>query len=143
MLVLGAVSVVLLLLGLTNLVEASMPWAHTGAHTQVLGVYAYNPGTHALGTSGNTFPRGTPFAARVDWSSLPPSLDVQAVWYDPNQTAVGGSSRGTAGQLAAQQAVAPMTRVKGPPGRYTLLVLHYVGNKPIEILGRQYVQVTS
>ena len=143
MLVVGAVSLILLVLGLTNLIEASMPWAHTGAHVQVIGVYAYDPQTHALGPAGSTFPRGKPFAARVDWASLPPSLDVQAVWYDPHQTAAGGSARAGAADLAAEHAIAPVTNVKGPPGTYTLLVLHYVGKKPIEILGRQYVQVTS
>lgn len=143
-LALGAVSALLLVLGLSNLVLASMPWAHTGLHASVSGVYTYDRSTGTVGSEATkTFPRGQAFAARVDWAALPGDLSVGAAWYGPDDAQVGGVGPAPARDLAARQAPAPMTDLKGPSGRYTLLVMHYVDNQPIEILARQAVRVTA
>ena len=140
---LGAVSALLLVLGLSNLVTASMPWAHTGLKVQVTGVYPYDKQAHTVGeTAGTRFKRGQEFAARVDWASLPQGLEVGGAWYDAQDRLVSGQQPAPAGQLASEQAVVPMTDDRAVPGRYRLLVMHYADGKPIEILGRQSVRVT-
>jgi hypothetical protein len=144
MLALGAVSATLLVLGLGNLIVASMPWAHTGLKVQVTGVYPYDPQAHTVsGTATTTFRSGELFAGRVSWDSLPATLEVGGVWYDSQQQQVTSPAPQEAGQLAAQQAVVPMTDTRLLPGRYQLLVMHYVDGRPIEILGRRTVKVTS
>jgi hypothetical protein len=144
MLALGAVSVLLLVLGLGNLVMASMPWAHTGLHARVAGVYAYDASSGTVGSdAATTFPRGQAFAARVDWAALPGNLSVGGAWYGADGTQVGGVGPSSAGDLAGRQSPVPMTDVKVPPGVYTLLVMHYVDKQPVEILARKKVRVTA
>jgi hypothetical protein len=141
---LGAISALLLVLGLSNLVIASMPWARTGLQARVIGVYAYDRQAHTVGDAPATsFKRGQTFAARVSWSGLPQDLEVGGAWYDANDRQAAALAPATAGELAAQQAVVPMDDDRAPPGRYRLLVMHYVDGKPIEILGRQSVRVTA
>jgi endonuclease YncB( thermonuclease family) len=143
MLALGAVSAVLLLLGLTNLVVATMPWAHTGLHVRVSGVYPYDRESGRVsGSPRRKFPQGRTFAARVNWSSLPSGLNVGAAWYDDNETQVAAITPAAAGDLAARHATVPMTDTNAPPGAYTVLVMHYVDGRPIEILGRTTVRIT-
>lgn len=144
MMALGAVSVVLLVLGLGNLIVASMPWAHTGLHARVAGIYTYDPSSGTVGSdAATTFPRGQAFAARVDWAALPGNLQVGGAWYAADGSEVGGVGPSTAGDLAARQSPVPMTDAKAPPGVYTLFVMHYVGDQPVEVLARKRVRVTA
>jgi hypothetical protein len=139
---LGTVSALLLVLGLSNLITATMPWAHTGLKVQVTGVFPYDPRVHTVTDgAGTSFKRGQEFAAKVDWSSLPRNLEVGGVWYDSQDREVSALAPAPAGQLAAQQAVVPMTDSQALPGSYRVLVMHYVDGKPIEILGRKSARV--
>lgn len=144
MLALGAVAAVLLMLGLTNLIVASMPWAHTGLHAHVTGVYPYDRNSGSVGNSaGATYAKGRTFAARVDWAALPADVAVGAVWYDSNGGSVGGITPGRAGDLAGRNQAVPMADSQAPPGSYTLLVMHYVGDTPIEVLARTTVRISK
>lgn len=142
MLALGATSAVLLLLGLTNLAVATMPWAHIGAHAEVTGVFPYDRDTGEVsGSPRLSFPKGATFAARVNWAALPGDATVGAIWYDANQSPVGGITPAPASTLAARHQAVPMADVQAPPGPYEMLVLHYVDNQAIEVLGRTDVRI--
>jgi hypothetical protein len=144
MLAVGAISVVLVALGLGNLLLTTMPWNDTGLHVGITGVYRYDPGTRSLGdTKISSVRHGQPFAARVAWGQLPAGLQVGARWYDPQDTDVGGAPPESAGEQSARNAIAPMTDTRGPPGAYTLLVMRYADGQPAEILGRTRIEVRA
>jgi hypothetical protein len=142
MLALGAVSLLLVLFGLGNLLLTTMPWNHTGLHASVTGVYKYDPRTHSLGdTRISSIGHGQPFAARVAWSQLPAGLQVGARWYDPQDTDSGGAPPQAASQQAAHDAIVPIAGTRGPPGEYQLLVMRYADGRPAEVLGRARIRV--
>jgi hypothetical protein len=140
----GSISLLLLVLGLSNLIEASMPWAHTGLRASVTGVYPYDSSRSQVSGQVNTsYEHGQPFAAVVNWAALPKGLTVGAAWYAPPlDTEVGRIGPETAGDLATSRALVPMTATDASKGVYRLLVMHYVDNQPVEILAHQRVEVT-
>ncbi|HEX4215239.1 MAG TPA: hypothetical protein VIA06_18105 [Candidatus Dormibacteraeota bacterium] len=143
LLVVGVISLGLLGLGLDNLVAATMPWEHTNLTVKVTGVYAYDKGSGTVhGPAIKTSRTGKAFAAKVDWASLPSNLSVGAAWYSSEGTLIQSVGPSTAGSLAARHRLVPMDQ-RAPPDTYGLLVLHYDGGKPIEILGRTHLTVTS
>jgi hypothetical protein len=142
MLALGAISAILVAVGLGNLFLSTMPWNDTGLRAAVTGVYRYDPRTRSTADQKITEIRhGQAFAARIAWRQLPAGLQVGARWYDPQDDDVGGAPPMTAGDLAARDAIAPMTDTRGPPGSYMLLVMRYADGRPVEILGRARVKV--
>lgn len=144
MLALGAISAVLVALGLGNLLLTTMPWNDTGLRASVTGVYRYDPKTRSTGDQRITEIRhGQAFAARVAWRQLPAGLQVGARWYDPQDDDIGGVPPMSAGDQAARDALVPMADTRGPPGSYTLLVMRYADGRPAEILGRAHVQVNE
>ena len=144
MLALGAISAILVALGLGNLLLTTMPWNDTGLHAAVTGVYRYDPKTRSTGDQTIDHVRhGQAFAARVAWQQLPTGLQVGARWYDPQDEDVGGAPPTSAGDQAARDAIAPMADTRGPPGGYTLLVMRYADGRPAEILGRARVEVSQ
>jgi hypothetical protein len=68
---------------------------------------------------------------------------VGAVWYDRNGGAVGGITPSRAGDLASRHQVVPMADSQAPPGSYTLMVMHYVGDTPVEVLARTTARITN
>src|SRR5215218_8672667 len=119
MLALGAISAILVGLGLGNLLLTTMPWNDTGLHATVTGVYRYDTRTRSLDDAKiSSIGHGQPFAARVAWGQLPAGLQVGARWYDPQDEDVGGAPPLSAGEQAARDAIAPMADKRGPPGGY-------------------------
>jgi hypothetical protein len=146
MLGLGAVALVILALGLVTILTFAPPGQRTGLKARVVGIYPYNPTEHRLRGSPSThFSRDQAFAARIDWSSLPPGIVVGARWYNTLQEPVGGIGPTGAAKLAAEEAVVPVMTPAGLhgnlPGDYTLAVIRYSRGQPVELLGHAVVLV--
>jgi hypothetical protein len=146
MLALGVASVLILCIGLALLLRFAPPGERSGYRAQVTGVFNYDPSTgRASGSAKMRFHRNEPFAARVDWNSLPPTLTVGARWTDSLDDDVGTISPTSAGVLAANDALVP---VRTPPqfhtnlpGQYTLTVVRYSKGQPVELLASARVTV--
>lgn len=146
MLALGVVAVVILAVGFASLLRFAPPGERTGYRAQVTGVFAYDPSTGSIvGPSATRFPRDQPFAARVDWQGLPPNMLVGARWTDSLDDDVGGISARPAGTLAASDALIPVRTPRefrtNLPGRYTLTVVRYANDQPVELLASARVTV--
>jgi hypothetical protein len=146
MLASGVVAVVILSLGLVTIFTFAPPGQHSGLKVRIIGVYPYDPAQHrVIGPAATHFPRTQPFAARVDWASLPGAVVVGARWYNTLEEPVGGVGPATAASLAAQNALVPVMTPAGLhanlPGNYTLAVVRYSRGQPVELLGRDVVLV--
>ena len=146
MLALGVAAVVILVLGFLFFLRAAPPGQATGLRARVQGVYAYDTHTGRIhGRASTTFAPNQPFAARVDWSSLPPTVTVGAHWYNSLEQELGGVAPRTAGDLARQGTVVvetlPRSGTENLPGEYTMVVVRYAHGRAVELLGRTSVLV--
>lgn len=141
--VVGAISLLIILLAFGQLVQGTAPWQHVDARARIQGVYRYDASTgRAVSGPHTSFQKGQMFAARVDWRSLPSRLQVGARWYDDSGQDWGGIQPGTPQQLAnGGFSLVPMVRTNAPPGTYTLDVMRYSAGRPAQILGRVHVTV--
>jgi hypothetical protein len=74
--------------------------------TAIVGVYLYDPTSHRTsGPDQQTFARNQPFAVVVDWSKLPDSITVQALWYDSFGNVVGRVGPGHPSELSGEVAI--------------------------------------
>ena len=110
------------------------------------GVYAYDPSTgKTSGSPAHSFPPDQPFAAKVDWASLPSSVTVGAHWYNSLEQEVGGLSPSPAGALARRGALVVPTHARNGtenlPGQYTMVVARYSNGQAMELLARTSVLV--
>jgi len=81
LLVFATVGTVILAIGLVQFVYFEPLGQTTGVQARIVGVYQYDPATKsAVGGDRSEFPRTEEFAAKVDWSSLPNNLVVEARW---------------------------------------------------------------
>jgi len=145
LLVFATVGTVILAIGLVQFVYFEPPGQTTGVKANIVGVYQYDPATKStLGADRSEFPRTEEFAAKVDWSSLPNNLVVDARWYDSF-----GSLRGLVGpgppSSLVDHSVIPVDVPQGfvyvLPGRYTFVVERVQDGVPVEVLGRRFVVV--
>ena len=145
LLVFATVGTVILAIGLVQFVYFEPPGQTTGVKANIVGVYQYDPATKStVGADRSEFPRTEEFAAKVDWSSLPNNLVVDARWYDSF-----GSLRGLVGPASpsslADKSVIPVDVPEGfhyvLPGRYTFVVERVIDGVPVEVLGRRFVLV--
>jgi hypothetical protein len=144
-LALGALAVLILLLGAVEFIYFEPFGQRTGNQAHIVGVFAYNPRTgETSGRDQSTFSRDEDLAAVVDWSSLPSELVVGARWYDSFADIVGSAGPAPAGQLAGHQVVpvqAPRSGERNLPGHYLFVVERYSNGQPVEVLGRRVVLV--
>jgi hypothetical protein len=145
LLVFATVAVVILAVGLVEFVYFEPPGQATGARARIAGIYAYDPATGAtVGTDRSAFTRNEAFAAVVDWSGLPPDLNVDARWYDAFGSVVGRVGPSTPAKLGSSSIV-PVTTPQGLhhnlPGDYTFVVERLQGGVPVEVLARRIVLV--
>jgi hypothetical protein len=146
MLALGVVAIVIFALGFVIFLRFAPPDQATGMHAQVVGIFPYDPVQRTVhGPASMRFPRGEPFAARVNWADLPSRVVVGAQWYDSLDEAVGGVAPAPAADLAARDALVAVRTPPGfhenLPGRYTLAVVRYAAGRPVELLARRTVRV--
>jgi len=145
LLVFDVVAVLILAIGLGEFLYFEPPGQATGLKATIVGVYLYDPATHATsGTDRRTFLRTQQFAAVVDWSSLPKEIDVDARWYDSFQAMVGRVGPGNPAELANQTTIPvglPTGTKYNLPGQYVFVVERLESGVPVEVLARRIVLV--
>jgi len=145
MLGLGLAAILILAFGLLFFLRFAPPGQATGLKARVQGVYAYDPRSNTVhGAPSHTFAPEQPFAAKVDWSSLPPTVIVGAHWYNSLEQSIGGVSPRAAGDLAQEGALVVQRLPSGDqnlPGEYTMVVARYSKGRAVELLARASVLV--
>ena len=114
-------------------------------HAKVVGVFSYDAATKSTsGPNRDSFNRNDQFAAVVDWSGLPDTIDVEAIWYDSFENIVGRVGPGKPGVLR-DQTVVPANVPQGLkfhlPGEYIFAIERLDKGRPVEVLGRRIVIV--
>lgn len=146
LLVCAAVGVIILAAGLAEFFYFE-PFAQTtGLHAEITGVFAYDPATHQTsGPDRGTFHRTEQFAAVVNWTTLPASITVQAIWYDGFGNVVGQAGQAKASELTSHRII-PAQLPQGLsyhlPGQYIFAVERDQGGQPVEVLARRLIEVT-
>jgi hypothetical protein len=145
LLVFATVGAVILAIGIVQFAYFEPFGETTGAKATIVGVYEYNSTTGELvGSDRSEFPREGEFAAKVDWTSLPSNLVVDARWYDSF-----GTLRGQVGPASpfdlVDKSIIPVLVPEGYhyvlPGRYTFVIERLRNDLPVEVLGRRFVRV--
>ena len=145
LLVFATVGTVILAIGIVQFVYFEPLGQTTGVQARIVGVYQYDPATKTtIDGDRSEFPRTEEFAAKVDWSSLPNNLIVDARWYDSFGSLRGQVGPGSPSSLA-DKSVIPVDVPPGfhfvLPGRYTFVVERIKNDVPVEVLGRRFVLV--
>ena len=143
---LGITALVILAIGMGEFLYFEPLGETTGTHARVRGVYAYDPASgKVVGDDSSSFDRTQPFAAVVDWESLPPEMLVTARWYNGLGVQVGQVPNSPAGNLVGT----PLVRVEVPrglktniPGEYVFVVERVARGQPVEVLARRLILVT-
>jgi hypothetical protein len=143
---LGVAGIVILAIGLAQFVHYEPPGQRTGRAVKIAGVFDYDVKTgKTFGPAKDHFRTDEPFAAVVDWSTLPPDLVVGANWYSGGFALdAGGVGPARAAELT-ERSVVPVNRgnQRFPAGRYEFVVERYSGDRPVEVLGRRNVIVVG
>ena len=145
LLVFATIGAVILAIGIVQFVYFEPLGQTTGVQARIVGVYQYDPATKTtIDGDRSEFPRTEEFAAKVDWSSLPNNLIVDARWYDSFGSLRGQVGPGSPSSLA-DKSVIPVDVPPGfhfvLPGRYTFVVERIKNDVPVEVLGRRFVLV--
>jgi hypothetical protein len=145
LLVFDVVAILILAIGLGEYLYFEPPGQATGVKATIVGVFQYDPVSRTTsGPDRRTFARTDEFAAIVDWSTLPPSITVDARWYDSFEAIVARVGPGTPAQLAAQTIIpvgAPAPQQHNLPGQYVFVVERLQNGIPVEVLARRIVVV--
>ena len=145
LLVFATVAVLVLVVGLIEFVYFEPPGQSSGAKADIVGIYNYDPSTGMTsGSDHSQFSRTQPFAAVVDWSSVPANLTVDARWYDAFGDVVGRVGPSTPDQLLDRSIVpivVPPEYHHSLPGQYLFVVERFDGSVPVEVLARRIIRV--
>ena len=86
----GVLAIVIFAAGIVEFISFEPPGQSTGAVARITGIYAYDPVAKTFsGPPAERFPRSQPFAAVVDWSSIPAGTQVAARWFNSFGEVVG------------------------------------------------------
>ena len=143
---LGVAGVVILAIGLAQFVHYEPPAQRTGQAVKISGVYDYDVKTgKTFGSNKDHFRTNEPFAAAVDWSSLPPDLVVGANWFSGCFSLDSGGVGPARAADLRERSVVPVNRgiQRFPSGRYEFVVERYAGGRPVEVLGRRSIVVVG
>jgi len=145
LLVYGLIGLVILTAGLVEFLHFEPFGVTAGVHAHIAGVYLYDPSTsQTTGPDRSMFGRNEQFAGVVDWSGLPNSLTVQAIWYDSFGNIVGQAGPAQPSALGSHRIV-PAQKPNGLkyhlPGQYIFAVERLQGDLPVEVLARRLVEV--
>ena len=143
---LGVAGIVILGIGLAQFIHFEPPGQRTGQAVRIDGVYDYDVNNkRVFGGDKDHFRTNEPFAAIVDWRSLPPDLLVGASW-DSGGFALdaGGVGPARAADLI-EKTVVPVNRgnQRFPAGDYEFVVERYAGGRPVEVLSHVWVVVVG
>ena len=140
----GVLAIVIFAAGIVEFISFEPPGQSTGTVARITGVYAYDPAARTVsGDPAERFPRDQPFAAVVDWSSIPPSTIVAARWFNSFGEVVGQAGPGAAGAMPDQPAAValPPGLKQNIPGTYLFVVERISRGQPVEVLGRRLIVV--
>jgi hypothetical protein len=141
----AAIAILIFVAGVAEYIHFE-PFSTTSSlHARVVGVYRYDPTTKTTtGRDRDTFARSEPFAAVVDWSGLPDTVTVEAIWYDSFENIVGMVGPGKPSELR-DQTVIPAEVPQGLkyhlPGEYIFAIERLDNGRPVEVLDRRIVYV--
>jgi hypothetical protein len=145
LLVYGLVALLILTAGLVEFLHFEPFGVTAGVGAHVAGVYAYDPASgQTSGQDRSTFTRSEQFAAVVNWSDLPDTITVQAVWYDSFGNIVGQVGPGKPSDLSSHRVI-PAEKPSGLklhlPGQYIFAFERVQGDQPVEVLARRLIEV--
>ena len=143
---LGVVGLVILTVGVVEFLAFEPLGQHTGLRARVEGVFRYDPDSRQTsGSSSTRFAANQPFAAVVDWSSVPGDTVVGARWFNSLGTDVGGIDPKPASQMTDADRLVPVKVPEGfhanIPGEYLFVVERFRDGQPVEVLARRLVLV--
>lgn len=147
MVALGIAGAVILVIGLAQFFHYEPPGQRSGVHARIVGIFDYD--VHAgnvRGPNKDHFKTNEPFAARVDWSSVPADTVVGAHWFSGGFAIdAGGVGPSPARTLAEKDPVVPVNLGGGrlPAGHYQFVVERYSRDRPVEVLARAAVLVVG
>jgi hypothetical protein len=140
----GVMAIVIFAAGIAEFVSFEPPGQATGTVARITGVYAYDPAARTVtGPAAERFGRDQPFAAIVDWSSIPSGTVVAARWFDSFGEVVGAVGPGPAGSMAetAVPVALPRGLRRNIPGTYLFVVERMARGQAVEVLARRLVEV--
>jgi hypothetical protein len=143
---LGLAGIAILAVGLAQFITFEPPGQRTGQAVSIGGVYDYNIKTGAIsGAAKDHFRTDEPFAAVVDWRSLPADLVVGGNWFSGGFALdAGGVGPARAADLGERTVVAVNRGGRRfPAGHYEFVVERYSSGRPVEVLGRRSVIVVG
>lgn len=143
---LGVAGIAILAIGLAQFVHYEPPGQRTGLGVKIMGVFDYDVKSgKPMGAPKDHFRTNEPFAAVVDWSSLPPDLVVGANWFSGGFALDSGGVGPARAADLTEKSVVPVNRgaQRFPAGRYEFAVERYSGGRPVEVLGRRSVIVVG
>ena len=140
----GLMALLIFAVGLIEFLSFEPPGQATGTTARISGVYAYDTASQAItGQAQERFKRDQPFAAVVDWSSIPAQTTVAARWFDSFGEVVGQVGPAPAGDIStrAVPVALPEGLRKNIPGTYLFVVERISHGQPVEVLARRLVEV--
>lgn len=140
----GLMALLIFAVGLVEFLSFEPPGQATGTSARITGVFAYNPRTQAIsGQARERFARDQPFAAVVDWSSIPAGTNVAARWFDAFGEVVGQVGPEAAGSISAPAVpvALPEGLRRNIPGTYLFVVERMSHGQAVEVLARRLVMV--
>jgi hypothetical protein len=148
MAVLGVAGFLTIAVGLAEFVHFEPVGQQSGLRAAVKGIFPYDPKTMQVGSSPRSlYKPDQPFAAVVEWDSLPAGTLVGAHWYGGDFAfEAGGFGPATAGDMKVAHRIVPTERTpegKVPAERYVFVVERYAGGRPVEVLARSRVEVSD
>lgn len=140
----GLMALLIFAAGIAEFVSFEPPGQATGTMARIQGVYAYDPAAHqTTGDPKERFARNQPFAAVVDWTSIPATTTVAARWFDGFGEVVGQTRQQPAGQMPGDPVpvALPKDLKQNIPGTYLFVVERISKGQPVEVLARRLIEV--
>ena len=136
----GVLAIVIFAAGIVEFISFEPPGQSTGAVARITGIYAYDPVAKTVsGPAVERFARSQPFAAVVDWQSIPTGTQV-AARFGEVVGQVGPARADSFGDLAVPVALPPGLR-QNIPGTYLFVVERISRGQPVEVLARRLIVV--
>jgi hypothetical protein len=140
----GVLAVVIFAAGIVEFISFEPPGQSTGTVARITGVYSYDPSARTVsGGPAERFPRDQPFAATVDWSSIPAPTIVAARWFNSFGEVVGQVGPSAAAEMPDRPipVALPPGLKQNIPGTYLFVVERISRGQPVEVLARRLIVV--
>jgi hypothetical protein len=144
MLAAGLAGLLILSIGALQFIHYEPLGQRSGLHVHIVGIYSYDPQAGDIqGGNLDHIRAGKPFAAKVDWSSLPAQTQAAGRWYLGGFALdVGGAGPAAAGSLPELVPVSA-GKQKLPAGHISFVVERWSGGRAVEVLARKSIVVAG